>query len=512
MLTNILCIIFLLLSFILLLALFLYTRALDGFGKRMEQIAKGDLTRKIRNFHNPGMSKAVGFTNAFITNVRRLVGKSTESCDKILNYCEEINEKMRNIKGKVQENAAAVTAISKHMDSQQKQTLLVKRDIEEIVVRQEDVIQNTNTLKDLAIDMQGSIQESNAMFGQLMEKIQGSLGLEEELSGKLKELNGETEEIRAISDTVKDISETTNMLSLNATIEAARAGEAGRGFAIVAEEIRKLAEMSAYQAEQIQRLTNKVEARISEAYETMGTNLKMMQASYEYAENTSESFTAIERGSESTLLSVENITSSVGQQETKLKNIEMAINTISDFVLQTTEEVKESAQHSQGQLDLINEIAGNITELGSMNGDMAGTISSFAKNYVLDGTTKEYIQNAIQILGRIAKENAVISLREESCNKTLREYIRKYPFFCLLTVMDGRGDTVGITLEEGLREELYANFAHRPYFKESIQGKIYQSEPYISTDTNGYCIALSVPVYTGEKAAGIVMADLSLGQ
>lgn len=512
MLSIILSVVFFITTLLLFLMLLFYIRTSKRFQTGMESIAEGDLTKKIAESKNPGVNRVVHFCNIFIGNVRMLIGKSSEICDKILNYCEDLNGKMHDIKQTVKENVTVIQTISEHMDSQREQMIVVKDDMEEIVNQQEDVVHNADTLEQSAMDMKNSIGESHDMFDKLMEKIQSSFELEERLAGKLQELNAGTEEIRAISDTVKDISETTNLLSLNASIEAARAGEAGRGFAVVAEEIRKLAEMSAVQAEEIQRITNKVENGISEVSGTMETNLKVMQDSYEYAKNTSEKFAGMDGNSKQTLTAIENITAAIDKQEKKLKNIEAAINSISDFVNNVTEEVRDSAQCSRQQLDVISEMAGNIKELGSMNKDMADTVSSFAKNYVLDDRTRQYIKNAVDILTKIAAEGSIISLEENRCNVTLREYIHQYPFFSLLTVMDDKGDTMGITLDEGPREELYANFAHRPYFKESIQGRNYQSDPYISTDTNEYCIALSVPIRMNGRVIGIVMADLSLEQ
>ena len=67
----------------------------------MSNIAKGDLTKKLSGFKKTGLSKLVDTINLFIRNVRMLIGKSSEICDKILNYCDELNVKMREVEDNV---------------------------------------------------------------------------------------------------------------------------------------------------------------------------------------------------------------------------------------------------------------------------------------------------------------------------------------------------------------------------------------------------------------------------
>jgi len=129
---------------------------------------------------------------------------------------------------------------------------------------------------------------------------------------------------------------------------------------------------------------------------------------------------------------------------------------------------------------------------------------------MVDDDTEKYIRNATNILTDIARDKRIKSLDKNSCNNVLNEFRKKYPFFYLFSVMNINGDTKGITLD-GSKEELYCNYSHRPYFKEAISGKNYKSHPYISTDTDGYCIALSVPIMNHiNEVIGIVMGDLVL--
>lgn len=476
----------------------------------MEKIAQGDLTKKLKANKIKIIKELIVYSNNFMIKVRRLIGKSTEISDRILINCDVLSKDMKNMELHVVENVESITTISDDMNNQVDKVVSVRSDIENIVLNHGTMVRNSHSVEKTAMSMMESVSESKSEFDKLINKMEKSLCLEKELSLRIKALEIGAQKIQDISDTVKEISGTTNLLSLNASIEAARAGEAGRGFSVVAEEIRKLAEMSSVQADEIQKITDNVQKDIYEFGSIMEEDLSVIKESISYAKKNSENFQSISSSSMNTLNSIQEINKAIEEQNANLRNIELSINSISNFVSKTTIHVQNTAESSKAQLKVVKRVSDNIKEVVNMNKDMKLIISSFAQNYILDEDTEKYINNAKNILNSVAKEGAIISLEETKCNKTLKEFVKKYPFFYLLSVMDINGDTKGITLE-GSREELYCNYSHRPYFKESIKGLVYKSEPYISSDTDGYCIALSVPIKNNSgQVVGIVMGDLVL--
>lgn len=476
----------------------------------MENIAQGDLTKKLKAKKIKIIKELVVYSNDFMIKVRRLIGKSTEISDRILINCDVLYEDMKNMELHVIENVESISTISDDMNNQVDKVVSVRSDIENIVFNHGTMVSNSRSVEKTAMLMMESVSESESEFDKLIKKMEKSLSLEMELSLKLKDLEIGAQKIQDISDTVKEISGTTNLLSLNASIEAARAGEAGRGFSVVAEEIRKLAEMSSVQADEIQKITDKVQKDINEFGSIMEEDLTVIKESISYSKKNSENFQYISKDSMNTLKSIQEINKAIEEQNINLRNIELSINSISSFVSKTTIHVQNTAESSKAQLKVVKRVSENIKEVVNMNKDMEIVISSFAQNYILDEDTEKYINNAKNILNSIAKDGAIISLEETRCNKALSGFVEKYPFFYLLSVMDINGDTKGITLE-GSREGLYCNYSHRPYFKEAIKGVVYKSEPYISSDTDGYCIALSVPIKNNiGQVVGIVMGDLVL--
>lgn len=118
--------------------------------------------------------------------------------------------------------------------------------------------------------------ELNGMINSTVERIQSVAGKEHELSGNLQALVGNAQETKAILVTIGDIADQTNLLALNAAIEAARAGEHGRGFAVVADEVRKLAERTQKSLAEISATINVLIQAINDNSESLHQNMDEM--------------------------------------------------------------------------------------------------------------------------------------------------------------------------------------------------------------------------------------------
>lgn len=170
-------------------------------------------------------------------------------------------------------------------------------------------------------------------------------------SSTIKELQKSSNSIAVVLEVINGIAEQTNLLALNAAIEAARAGEAGRGFAVVADEVRSLATRTRSSTEEIKDMVEKLQLDASNAVEAMELGLKGADACVGHGDITVESFNSIHKAIEQINDMSAQIAAAVEEQSAVAEEISRSIHNIRD----NSEENVKGAEHSSSiSLDMLN--------------------------------------------------------------------------------------------------------------------------------------------------------------
>ena len=162
-------------------------------------------------------------------------------------------------------------------------------------------------------------------------------------SGRIRALEERAKQVSSIANVIKDIAGQTNLLALNAAIEAARAGEQGRGFAVVADEVRKLAERTSSATLEIEQMITGIQNDTVGAVEAMSAALPEVQEGVELANSASESLQAIEDGARRTLERVGEVADATLEQSSASTSIAQRVEQIANMVEETTETIRGTA-------------------------------------------------------------------------------------------------------------------------------------------------------------------------
>jgi methyl-accepting chemotaxis protein len=229
---------------------------------------------------------------------------------------------------------------------------------QEMITSLEKLFSLSSEQKDTVIQAHDALHASSEKIMHMVNEVQLSAQHESELSDQLKQLSGDTDQVKEVLTVISDIADQTNLLALNAAIEAARAGEHGRGFAVVADEVRKLAERTQKSLTEIQATINIIVQGITDASDQMIKNAKQIESINNTSKEVNESisFTAdkLERSVESSQTSLSATESMRTLSQTTGKELAQ----VTEISKKTTQNIKEVARAS----DLLNQMTQDLND------------------------------------------------------------------------------------------------------------------------------------------------------
>jgi twitching motility protein PilJ len=209
--------------------------------------------------------------------------------------------------------------------------------VEELTVSMKQVSNNAEASAEAARRALDAAEQGNRAVRDTLEGMQRIRASVQATAKKIKSLGDRSLEISEIINVINDITEQTNLLALNAAIEAARAGEAGRGFAVVADEVQRLAERAATATKQIEVLVRTIQTDTNEAVVSMERSTTDVVGGALLAENAGAALEEIEQVSNQIASLVQNISASSRQQSGAVQNIARNMQVLKEISAQTAD-------------------------------------------------------------------------------------------------------------------------------------------------------------------------------
>ena len=293
----------------------------------MQRVADGDLTTSVGNPPAGSMLHALG---GMVVALRTLVTEINNDANRLVSNAERIT--------------TASDEVNRSSIQQSDATSAMAAAIEELTVSSNHI---SDSARDTAEDSHNAVELSGqgaARVNQASQAIQQISNTVSDASGRIRALEERARQISSIANVIKDIAGQTNLLALNAAIEAARAGEQGRGFAVVADEVRKLAERTSSATTEIEQMIVGIQNDTVGAVQAMDEALPEVQAGVELASSASESLLAIEDGARRTLQRVGDVADATREQSSASTSIAQRVEQIANMVEETTANIRSTTE------------------------------------------------------------------------------------------------------------------------------------------------------------------------
>ena len=230
--------------------------------------------------------------------------------------------------------------------------------VEQMSVSITSVSDNTREALSISRSAGERFDESGRVISQAVNEMGDIAAKVRAVSETITELGANSDRISSVVQVIKDVADQTNLLALNAAIEAARAGEAGRGFAVVADEVRKLAERTTKATGEITEMINNIQSSSHRAVEGMGSTVESVETGTREAREAGEAIVLIHDSAMSVIAVVNNINDAMAEQGAASQDIARRV----EAVAQASEESNASVQQVAGTARTIFELSASMRD------------------------------------------------------------------------------------------------------------------------------------------------------
>ncbi|RJS60512.1 methyl-accepting chemotaxis protein [Bacillus sp. PK3_68] len=340
-------------------------------------VSKGDLTEPVSVQSDDEIGQLAGAFNIMQENIRQLVQKIESNAEQVAASSQELTASAEQTSTATEQVASSIQEVA---GSAEKQTSGVDRNVlslREISKGVSQIADRSGKVSELAHDTTIQAEEGGKAVANTVKQMHSIRASVTESNEMIHSLHERSKEVSSILDVITGIAEQTNLLALNAAIEAARAGEQGKGFAVVADEVRKLAEQSQQSAGEIFSIVQGIQKDTESSVQVMARVTDDVQAGVNVSNEAIEKFKLILQRTREITPQMEDVSATAEQMAAAVQEVTHTTNELAIIAKENAATSEDVAASAEEQLASMEEISASAKALSSMAEELQELISAF---------------------------------------------------------------------------------------------------------------------------------------
>jgi len=371
------------LSLYLLAALYVsQNQTTQLFAAAIARFAKGDLSARINMGSIDEMGRVAKSFNDMGKEIKRMIAQVSSHAEDVAEAATKLSHRASEVRTGSQQQTDSATSVAAAVEQ-------MTTSIEHVSNHAGDTEQVSRKATQLSEEGERVVRDASDEMQRIAEVFRTS-------SDRVGALGSRTEEVGRIVQVIQDIAEQTNLLALNAAIEAARAGEQGRGFAVVADEVRKLAERTGKATTEISTMIETIQESTGEVVSSIDEGVTQVGKGVELTSRAGDALADINKGAKEALAMVQDIANAVKEQSSASTEISESIERITTMA----QSGNENMNHMSDEAERLDNVASSLKQ----------SISTFS-----GGTTREaaeLVEHGAQYLAANGRQKAFASFSD----------------------------------------------------------------------------------------------------